>query len=79
MVFYSVWSATFLALSVLSVTCMGWMSPAPAVVILGNPRMHSSPLDYSCMMPKVEEAVNKGLALGTLLRVPDVNPNHRHV
>jgi len=30
-------------------------------------------------MPKVERAVNKGLALGTLLRVPNVNPNHRHV
>jgi len=58
---------------------MGWMSPVPAVATLDNPRMHSSPPDYSCMMPKVERAVNKGLALGTLLRVPNVNPNHRHV
>jgi len=30
-------------------------------------------------MPKIERAVNKSLALGTLLRVPNVNPNHRHI
>ena len=55
------------------------MSPVPAVVTLGNPRIHSSPPDCSCMMPKIKRAVNKGLALGTLLRVPDVNLNHKHV
>ena len=58
---------------------MGWMSPAPTVATLGNPRIYSSPLDCSCMIPKIKGAVNKGLALGTLLRVPNVNPNHRHV
>ena len=26
-------------------------------------------------MPKIKRAVNKGLALGTLLRIPNVNPN----
>ena len=40
-VFHSVWSTAFLALSALSATCMGWMSPAPAVATLGNPRMHA--------------------------------------
>jgi len=58
---------------------MGWMSPMPAVATLGNPRMCSSPPDCSCVMPKIKRAVNKDLALGTLLRVPDINPNHRHV
>jgi len=58
---------------------MGWMSSVPVIVTLGNPRMHSSPPDYSCMTPKIKRAVNKGLALGALLRVPNVNPNPRHV
>jgi len=58
---------------------MGWMSLAPAVATLGNPRMHSSPPDCSCVTPKIERAVNKGLALGPLLRVPDVNPNYRYI
>ena len=78
-VFHSVWATTFLTLSALSATGMGWMSPAPAVAALGNPRVHCSPPDCSCMSPKVKRAVNKGLALGPLLRVPNVNPNHRHV
>jgi len=53
-VFHSVWAATFLTLSALSATGMGWMSPAPAVAALGNPRMHCSPPDCSCVSPKVE-------------------------
>ena len=53
-VFHSVWAATFLALSTLSATDMGWMSPAPAVAALGNPRMHCSPPDCSCISPKVK-------------------------
>jgi len=35
-VFHFVEFTVFLALSALSVTCMGWMSPAPAVATLGN-------------------------------------------
>jgi len=53
-VFHSVWAATFLVLSALSVTGMGWISPAPAVAALGNPRVHCSPPDCSCISPKVE-------------------------
>jgi len=53
-VFHSVWATTFLALSALSATGMGWMTLAPTVVALGNPRVHCSPLDYSCVSPKVK-------------------------
>ena len=52
--FHSVWAATFLALSALSVTGIGWMSPVPTVAALGNPRVHCSLSDCSCVLPKVK-------------------------
>jgi len=54
MVFHSIWSTTLLTLSTLSTTCVGWMSPAPAVATLGNSRMHSSPPNCGCVTSKVE-------------------------
>ena len=78
-VFHPVWSTTLLTLSALSATGMSWVIPALAVATLGHSRMHSSPLDYSRMAPKVKRAVNKGLALGAFLGVLNVNPNHRYV
>jgi len=72
-------TTTFLTFSALSVTGMCWMSPAPTIVTLSNPRVHSSPLDCSCVMLKVKWAVNESLTFGTLLRVPNINPDNKHV
>ena len=67
---------TFLTLSILSVTGMCWVSPVPTIVTLSNSRVHSSPLDCSSKVPKVKRAVNEGLTFGTLLRVPNINPDY---
>jgi len=53
-VFHSVWSTTLLTSSILSMTCVGQMSPAPTVATLGNSRVHSSPPDCGCIMSKVK-------------------------
>ena len=50
----SVRTTTFLTLSALSATGMCWVTPAPTIVVLSNPRVHSSPSDCSSMTPKVE-------------------------
>ena len=47
-------TTTLLTLSALSATGMCWVSPAPAIATLSNPRVHSSPSDCSCVMPKVK-------------------------
>ena len=49
----SVRTTTFLTLSTLSTTGMCWVSPAPVVATLGHSKVHSSPSDCSCVMPKV--------------------------
>ena len=61
-------TTTFLTFSVLSVTSICWVTPVPAIATLGYSRVHSSPSDCSCVMPKVKWAVNEGLTFGTLLR-----------
>ena len=50
----SVRTTTFLTLSTLSATGMCWVTPAPAIATLSNPRVHSSPSDCSCVTPKVK-------------------------
>ena len=72
----SVRTTTLLTLSALSATGMCWVTPAPAIVTLNNPRVHSSPPDCSSMMSNVECLVNESLTFGTLLRVPNVNPDY---
>jgi len=47
-------TTTFLTFSVLSMTGMCRMSPAPTIVTLGHSRVHSSPPDCSNMMPKIK-------------------------
>ena len=47
-------TTTFLTFSVLSVTGMCWVTPVPAIATLGYSRVHSSPSDCSCVMPKVK-------------------------
>ena len=50
----SVRTTTFLTLGTLSVTGMCWMFPAPTIVTLSDPRVHSSPSDCSSMTPKIK-------------------------
>ena len=75
----SVRTTTFLILSALSMTGMCRMSPALAIAILGHSRVHSSPSDCGSIMPKIKWVVNKSLTLRPLLRVPNINPDNRHV
>jgi len=47
-------TTTFLTFSALSVIGMYRVFPVPAIVTLGNPRVHSSHLYYGSMMPKIK-------------------------
>ena len=57
-VLYSVQTTTLLIFSALSVTSICWMSLVPEIMILRNPKIYSSFLDYSSMLPKVKWVVN---------------------
>jgi len=50
----SVRTTTLLTPSILSATGMCWVFPVLAIVTLGHSRVHSSPLDHSCVTPKVK-------------------------
>ena len=44
----------FLTFSALSITGMYWVSLAPTIATLSDPRVHSSPSDCSSMTPKIK-------------------------
>jgi len=57
-VLYSVQTNTLLIFSALSVTSICWISLVLEIMILRNPKIHSSFLDYSSMLPKIKWVVN---------------------
>ena len=58
-VLYSVQTNILLIFSALSVTSICWISLVLEIMILRNPKIHSSFLDYSSMLPKIKWVVNK--------------------
>jgi len=49
---------------------------ALVIVILRNPRVHISLLDYSNILPKVKWVINESSALRVSLEVLDINLGH---
>jgi len=70
---------TILAFGSMGTTSKGCVIPLPAVVILGDARVHGGISNCNYVLPKVEGSVDEGFSFGTVLRVPNVDPDNRHI
>jgi len=57
-VLYSMQTTTLLIFSTLRVRSICWMALVPEIMILRNPKIYSSFLNYSSILPKVKWVVN---------------------
>jgi len=72
-------ASTFLAFGSIDMISKGCVTPLPAVAALGNVWVHESTSNCSYVLPEVKRSVDEGFSFGAVLRVPDVNPDNRHV
>ena len=78
-VFEFVGASTLLAFSPVCSASKRCVSPFPAVVALGNAWVHGGASDRGDVPTKVEGPVYDGFGFGSVLRVPDVDPDDHHV
>jgi len=72
-------SAAFLAFGPICLVSKRCVFPFLAVVVLGDTWVHGSISDSSNMLTKVEGPVYDSFDFGTVLGVPDVDPDNRHI
>jgi len=74
-VFELVGTTAFLAFGTMGTAGKGGVTPLPAVAALENTRVHGGASDGGNVSSEVEGLINDGFGLGTILRIPDVDPD----
>ena len=65
--------------SSLNATRKGRVSPLPAILALGDSRIHICTSNYGDVIAHIEAPVNEKFSVFSTLNIPDVNPNDGHI
>ena len=79
MVFRFVWTIALDTFSSLNATRKGGVSPLPAILALGNSRIHIRTSNSGNVIAHIEAPVNEKFSIFSTLNIPDVDPNNGHV
>jgi len=79
MVFEFVKAVTFLAFWPINVTHKYWVIPFLAILILWDAWVHVYISDYGNVLFYIKASVDKQFCFCTILRIPNVYPDHGHV
>jgi len=61
------------------VTQKGGVSPLPAILVLGNSRIHIRTSNCDDVIAHIEAPVNEKFSVFSTLNIPDVDPNNGHI
>ena len=79
MVIRFVWTIALDAFSSLNATRKGGVSPLPAILALGNSRIHVRTSNCGDVIAHIEAPVNEKFCVFSTLNIPDVEPNDGHI
>ena len=79
MVIQFVWTVALDAFSSLNATRKGGVSPLPAILALGNSRIHVRTSNCGDVIAHIEAPVNEKFSIFSTLNIPDVEPNNGHI
>jgi len=74
-----VWTVALDAFSSLNATRKGGVSPLPAILALGNSRIHIRTSNCDDVIAHIEAPVNEKFSVFSTLNIPDVNPNNGYI